>query len=118
MACPGYDDVLELPDGALAELREARGATLRVTRGTLWVTQDQDPRDIVLRTGDVWTVERDGLTLAEAQGNATFCVVGAVAQRVRPAPVTSTWLASLARLADRVTALAPHRAGRRFVPYF
>jgi len=115
MLCNGYDDVVELESGELAELRDVRGATLRVTRGTLWVTQDRDVRDVVLRAGDVWTVERDGLTLAEAQGDATFCVLGGAARRVRRAGGASTYQ-------ERVTAwfaaLTRNRAGRRFVPYY
>jgi hypothetical protein len=32
MLCNGYDDVVEPKSGELAELRDVRGATLRVTR--------------------------------------------------------------------------------------
>jgi len=56
MACNGYDKVLDLGKGDLVELSDACGTTLRVTKGTLWVTQERDKRDIVLRAGDVWTV--------------------------------------------------------------
>jgi len=61
-------DRVELPNG--------RGATLRVARGRLWVTQEDDRRDIVLHGGDSFTVERPGLTIAEAQDDATLVVVG------------------------------------------
>ena len=115
MVCDGYDDVVDLQSGELAELRDVRGATLRVTRGTLWVTQDRDVRDVVLRSGDVWTVERDGLTLAEAQGDATFCVLGGEARPVRRRGALPTYQE---RLAVWFAALARHRVGRRFVPYF
>ena len=79
MLCNGYDKVLELADGDLVELPDARGTTLRVTKGALWITQEQDKQDIVLRAGDVWTVERQGLTLLEAQGTTLLCVVGVAA---------------------------------------
>ena len=115
MLCSGYDDVVELKSGELAELRDVRGATLRVTRGTLWVTQDRDVRDVVLRAGDVWTVEREGLTLAEAQGDATFCVVGGAARRVGRAGAAATYRE---RLAVWFSALARNGRERRFVPYF
>src|SRR5256885_7118434 len=65
MLCNGYDKILELSHGDLAELSDARGTTVRVTKGTIWMTQEQDTQDIVLRAGDVWTVERQGLTLLE-----------------------------------------------------
>ena len=114
MLCNGYDDVVELESGELAELRDVRGATLRVTRGTLWVTQDRDSRDVVLRAGDVWTVEREGLTLAEAQGDATFCVLGGAARRLGRTGGVPTYQQ---RLAVWFEALARNRAGR-FVPYY
>jgi len=44
MVCKGYDDVMELADRELVELKDVRGTTLRVTQGMLWVTQDQDVR--------------------------------------------------------------------------
>ncbi len=115
MLCNGYDEVVDLKSGELAELRDVRGATLRVTRGTLWVTQDRDVRDVVLRAGDVWTVEREGLTLAEAQGDATFCLLGGAARRVSRPGVPPTYLD---RLAFWWATLGQNRAGRRFVPYF
>jgi hypothetical protein len=113
MLCNGYDHVLDLADGDLVELRDVRGATVRVTRGTLWITQDRDVRDVVLRTGDVWTIERDGLTLAEAQGAATFCVVGGAPRRVPRGGARPTLPE---RLVAWLAALDRNRAGR-FVPY-
>jgi hypothetical protein len=106
---------MELDDGELVELHDVRGATLRVTHGTLWITQDRDVRDVVLRTGDVWTVERDGLTLAEAQGTATFCLLGGSARRVRSQRTRSTYRE---RLAAWFATLAQNRLARRFVPYY
>ncbi len=76
MLCNRYDTVLELDDGDLIKLDDARGTTVRVPAGTLWVTQQDDRRDVVLRAGDVWTVEREGLTLGQAQGTTRVCVAG------------------------------------------
>ncbi|MEP7061695.1 MAG: DUF2917 domain-containing protein [Betaproteobacteria bacterium] len=76
MLCAGYTKVLDLANGDLVKLDDARGTTLRVTRGTVWVTQQHDRNDVVLRAGDVWTVERDGLTLVEAQATSAMCLVG------------------------------------------
>ena len=36
-------------------------------------------RVLACRAGDVWTVERQGLTLLEAQGSTLLCVVGVAA---------------------------------------
>jgi Protein of unknown function (DUF2917) len=76
MLCTGYDKVLRLSHGDLVELNDSRGATVRVTRGTVWLTQEDDTQDVVLRAGDVWTIERQGLTLVEAQGSAQVCILG------------------------------------------
>jgi hypothetical protein len=84
MLCNGYDKVLELADGDLVEVHDGHGATLRVTKGALWITQEHDRRDIVLRAGDVWTVERQGLTLLQAQGATVLCAVGTDAVFARP----------------------------------
>jgi hypothetical protein len=89
MLCNGYDKVLELADGDLVEVNDGHGTTLRVTKGALWITQEHDNRDIVLRAGDVWTVERQGLTLLQAQGATLLCAVGtgALFARSRSYPV-------------------------------
>jgi len=76
MLCAGYTKTLDLARGDLVKLDDARGTTLGVARGTLWVTQEHDPRDVVLNAGDVWAVERDGLTLVEAQTGAALCLLG------------------------------------------
>jgi len=101
MLCNNYDKVLDLAHGDLVELADARGTTLRVTKGTLWITQERDRRDIVLAAGDVWTVEQHGLTLVEAQGAATVCLVGTAAEfahsrsrRLRPSTRIKAFLAS------------------------
>ncbi len=76
MLCTGYTKTIDMAHGDLMKLADARGTTLRVARGSLWITQEHDARDVVLNAGDVWAVERDGLTLVEAQTNAALCLVG------------------------------------------
>ena len=43
------------------------GTTLCVTRGVVWITQEDDTRHVVPRSGDTWVVERSGSTIIEAQ---------------------------------------------------
>lgn len=71
MGCPEHGVVFELAQRETRLLSDFRGMTLRVTRGTLWVTQQDDTRDHVLRPGDCWMADRDGLTIVEAQEDAT-----------------------------------------------
>ena len=76
MACFQHGTIVELAARDVVTLPDLRSAMLRVTRGTLWITQEGDPQDVVLRAGDNWVVERNGLTVVEAQDNAVFCVMG------------------------------------------
>jgi len=115
MTCDGYTKVLELAPGEIIRLDGARGTTLRVTRGTLWLTLERDLRDIVLAMGDSFTIDRGGLTLVEAQGNTTVCVLAryiderrARARRSGVAAWITAWFASVGA-AD---------IDRRSVPYF
>lgn len=87
MTCPGYTDVLDLAAGESLDLVDAGGSTLRVTRGSLWITMENDTRDIVLAPGDVFTVDKPGLTIARAQAGTTVCAIlhGRVERRVLPA---------------------------------
>src|SRR5262250_2800166 len=82
MVCNGYTKVWDLAPDELVKLDGARGTTLRVTRGTLWITLEDDTRDVVLKAGDVFTIDRGGLTLVEAQAPATVCVMGGPIEEV------------------------------------
>jgi hypothetical protein len=115
MVCAGYTKVWDLASGELVQLDGARGTTLRVTRGTLWITQERDARDIVLCAGHSFTIDHGGLTVVEAQGKATVCVLARHVDEVhvrgrRPQPMERVrgWLRS-------AWTSAP---ARRFVPYF
>ena len=83
MACDGYTKIWDLAPGELVQLDGARGTTLRVTRGTLWITLEDDVRDVVLSAGDTFTIDRGGLTLVEAQNTATVCVLARHVTEVR-----------------------------------
>jgi hypothetical protein len=76
MACYETGTIIELDAREAVTLNDVRGSTLRVTRGTLWLTQENDTHDVILRTGDNWMVERQGATVLEAQDDTIVCVVG------------------------------------------
>jgi Protein of unknown function (DUF2917) len=108
MKCDGYTKVWDLAPGELVKLDGARGTTLRVTRGVLWITLEDDLRDVILAAGDSFTIDREGLTLVESQGAATVCVLARHADEVRrqtrrPSLATRTagWLAASAGVARR-----------------
>jgi len=114
MDCDGYTKVWDLAADELVKLDGARGTTLRVTRGTLWVTLENDTRDVVLEAGDVFTIDRGGLTLVEAQRRATVCVMGRPIDEVH---VRSREPATHARIGNWLRSFGATRPGR-VVPYF
>ena len=59
---------LRLARGQLAHLGSLHGARLECRRGTLWITLDNDPRDIVLDAGESFSVDSHGNALVNALG--------------------------------------------------
>ena len=115
MLCAGYTKVWELAPNELVKLDGARGTTLRVTRGTLWLTLERDTRDIALEAGDAFTIDRGGLTLIEAQGNTTVCVLARHVNEVHVRGRRPQW-GDRARQWLRSVGAAD--VDRRVVPYF
>lgn len=52
-------------------LTKARGSEVRCLRGDLWITQDGDQRDIVLRAGESFTLDRRGPAMVWALSDAS-----------------------------------------------
>ena len=115
MVCAGYTKIWELEPGELVRLDDAHGITLRVTRGALWITQQRDVRDIVLTAGDAYTIERRGLTVVEAQGRATVCVL---AHHLEDIHVRGRRATTGERAWQWLRSAVAAGAGRRWVPYF
>ena len=63
-----------LPHGHLHRIDGGRGRLVQCLEGRLWMTQQDDPRDLVLESGDVAVIERDGLTVLQALADARFVV--------------------------------------------
>ena len=66
------DSALLLSPAQTIELVDAAGAVATLAKGCLWITMDGDRRDIVLRSGDRWEIERNGRTLVSAQCPSTL----------------------------------------------
>jgi len=50
----------------VVKLRGAIGYTVVCHSGSVWVTQDGDTRDVILRAGETFTFDRDGPALLQA----------------------------------------------------
>lgn len=83
-----YDRPVELTRHQALPLPQARGARVRSLRGTLWITQEGDREDHLVRDGESFTVERDGVTLVSAAHGASTVLV------TRPVPQGSDALAN------------------------
>lgn len=57
-----------------AAFPQARGLTMTCSEGEIWITEDGDLRDTVLRTGERITLEHAGRALVFALTDATFLV--------------------------------------------
>ncbi len=51
---------------SVLRLRHARGCVLAVRDGELWITHEGDAQDTVVSVGQAFSIERDGVTLAQA----------------------------------------------------
>lgn len=58
----------------LVKVRGGRGYSVVCASGCVWVTQDGDLRDVVLRAGEVFTLDREGLALVQAFEPGAICV--------------------------------------------
>src|SRR5512139_871359 len=50
----------------LLGIDDGRGLHLQVAAGTVWLTQQDDGRDVVLREGESFVIDRPGRTLVQA----------------------------------------------------
>lgn len=64
-----------LSSGALHTVPDGRGTLLQCLAGTLWLTQQDDLRDIVLEAGDEALIEHDGLSIVSALSDASFLLL-------------------------------------------
>ena len=78
-----HDAGIELRKGQVISVSDAKGLEIRVTRGTLWITQENDERDRVLVAGDHHFLGSTGLTVMSALNGAVMLVA---TQRQRPGP--------------------------------
>ena len=85
------DRAVRLNTGELLDINDGEGFTVECLEGAVWITQSNDPRDIVLKSGQSFVLDRPGLALVcAAAGPATVAV--AVSLKL--------WPRALSRLRD------------------
>jgi hypothetical protein len=67
-------DVINLERRDLVRIENARDMHVRVEKGTVWITQERDTRDVMLEDGESFRLDCDGLALISAFGLALISV--------------------------------------------
>ena len=63
-------DKLRLAQGQTLRLRDSAGGTVCCRAGTVWVTEENQPRDVVLEAGACHRLSQRGVALVQALGDA------------------------------------------------
>jgi hypothetical protein len=66
--------VIELRRGEFLRLTQLAGSTLTAHLGSVWVTEEESPRDVLLRAGQSFKLRRPGLAVVEAFSDASISV--------------------------------------------
>lgn len=64
---------LRLAKGKAVRVRNA-GSTLRVLEGSVWITEESNPRDVVLGSGQRFRLSGRGLAIVEAFSDASIAL--------------------------------------------
>ena len=65
---------VHLTDGQTLRVLDGAGTTVTCNEGTLWVTEENQPKDVVLEAGACVRLKRAGLTLIQALTPATLSI--------------------------------------------
>ncbi len=68
---------MELARGSVLRIEDGRGVLLRVSQGSVWLTQEGDPLDRYLPAGAAFRLDRDGLAVAQATSRSTVTLTAA-----------------------------------------
>jgi hypothetical protein len=63
---------IDLYRGKLACVREGAGSTVTAHAGTVWLTEQDSLRDVLLQPGESFTLGRPGLALVQALSDASI----------------------------------------------
>jgi hypothetical protein len=69
---------INLRKGEIRRVRNGLGQRIESLSGSLWVTIDNDPRDIVVGPGEGFSVDRDGDALISAMDDSQFVLLDAL----------------------------------------
>lgn len=67
--------LIDIAENAPLRIHEGQGLRLHCLKGRLWITQENDARDIFLAAGESFTIDHSGLTLVSALGDRAGVMV-------------------------------------------
>jgi hypothetical protein len=65
---------LRLARGQTLKVTDALGSTIRCNEGSVWITEEDMPKDVVLEAGGCYRLRRKGLALVHAFGDASVAL--------------------------------------------
>jgi len=72
---------ISLRKGEIHRIHHGLGQRIEAVSGCLWVTIDNDLRDIFVAAGEGFTIDRDGDTLLSAMADSSFVLLEPIAWR-------------------------------------
>jgi uncharacterized protein YjiS (DUF1127 family) len=115
-----HKGAIGLNDGEILRLRDAKGRHIGVVHGTVWVTQEGDQRDYVVRAGEHFRFDRGGLALVRPLNGTARLVFedGLVPKRKAEPQIISVtrynWFAHLPELERRARRMRNEAIGQAF----
>lgn len=61
---------VQIARGQTLKLRDGLGSTICARAGSVWITEENSRKDIVLEAGQCFRIDRPGLTLVQAFADA------------------------------------------------
>lgn len=104
MADPLETKVVALNPHELVGLENAQGRCVCVLRGTVWITQSDDRRDIVLEAGQSFVLDRPGLALIHALTASALTLDSGLQRPCEPLRIPARRTAALDPPRDRSAA--------------
>jgi Protein of unknown function (DUF2917) len=77
MLAPLSLEPISLAAGSVHRIENARGLRISCVRGAAWITQERDPRDLILAAGQSFVLDRPGLAVAYAFKDAVITLAPA-----------------------------------------
>ena len=62
---------VRLGRGQTLKVRDGAGSTLCAREGTIWITEQNSRKDVVLEAGQCYRLERGGMTVVQAFADAS-----------------------------------------------